>query len=75
MPRKTPVSSAEPPAAQRLHDALAEMVRQHGAGLSPRELTAKALCESAGISRNALLLALHGVHLAVDVHQRTSATA
>ena len=53
MPRKTPVSSAEPPAAQRLHDALAEMVRQHGAGLSPRELTAKALCESAGISRNA----------------------
>lgn len=66
MPRKTPVSSAEPPAAQRLHDALAEMVRQHGAGLSPRELTAKALCESAGISRNALyryhrdvLLALH----------------
>ena len=37
-----------------------------GAGLSPRELTAKALCESAGISRNALyryhrdvLLALH----------------
>ena len=66
MPRETPVSSAEPPAAQRLHDALAEMVRQHGAGLSPRELTAKALCESAGISRNALyryhrdvLLALH----------------
>jgi hypothetical protein len=66
MPRKTAVSAAEPPAAQRLHDALAEMVRQHGAGLSPRELTAKALCESAGISRNALyryhrdvLLALH----------------
>ena len=59
-------ASAEPPAAQRLHDALAEMVRQHGAGLSPPELTAKALCESAGISRNALyryhrdvLLALH----------------
>ena len=25
MPRKTPVSSAEPPAAQRLHDALAEL--------------------------------------------------
>mgnify|MGYP000399710962 CR=1 FL=1 len=51
---------------KRLHDALAEMVRQHGAGLSPRELTAKALCESAGISRNALyryhrdvLMALH----------------
>ena len=76
MPRKTPVSSAEPPAAQRLHDALAEMVRHHGAGLSPRELTAKALCESAGISRNALyryhrdvLLALH------DAQRRTGHAA
>ncbi|TXH56971.1 MAG: hypothetical protein E6Q93_13635 [Burkholderiaceae bacterium] len=66
MHKKTAVSAAEPPTAQRLHDALAEMVRQHGAGLSARELTAKALCQSAGISRNALyryhrdvLMALH----------------
>jgi AcrR family transcriptional regulator len=66
MPRKTPISSAEPPAPQRLHDALAEMLRQQDAGQPPGALTAKALCQSAGISRNALyryhrdvLLALH----------------
>lgn len=66
MPRKTPLHTAERPTAQRLRDALAEMVGQQAAGGPSHALTAKALCESAGISRNALyryhrdvLLALH----------------
>lgn len=46
-------STADPsgkPPAQRLHDALAELA----AGSGPEALTASALCELAGVSRNAL---------------------
>jgi len=42
------------PAAQRLRDALAAMLNQDAGGASPKALSAKALCERAGISRNAL---------------------
>ena len=40
--------------AQRLREALGTMVQQQGNGASPPALTATALCELAGISRNAL---------------------
>ena len=56
-------------AAQRLHDALTTMVRQRGDSASPPALTATALCDLAGISRNALyryhpdvVQALHAAH-------------
>lgn len=40
--------------AQRLREALTTMVRQRGDSASPPALTATALCDLAGISRNAL---------------------
>lgn len=42
------------PAAERLRDALAEMIRQQGSETSPTALTATMLCELAEVSRNAL---------------------
>ncbi len=39
---------------QRLREALAELVRQQASGSAPQAPTATALCELAGISRNAL---------------------
>ena len=55
--------------AQRLREALTTMVRQRGDSASPPALTATALCDLAGISRNALyryhpdvVQALHAAH-------------
>ena len=55
--------------AQRLREALTMMVRQRGGSASPPSLTATALCDLAGISRNALyryhpdvVQALHAAH-------------
>lgn len=55
--------------AQRLREALTTMVRQRGGSASPPALTAAALCDLAGISRNALyryhpdvVQALHAAH-------------
>ena len=42
------------PAAERLRDALAEMIRQQASETSPTALTATMLCELAEVSRNAL---------------------
>ena len=42
------------PAAQRLRDALAPLLKQQTDGESSKALTALALCQLAGISRNAL---------------------
>lgn len=63
---KTIIEAPRPPAAQRLHGALATLLRQQADGESPKALTALALCQLAGISRNALyryhpdvLLSLH----------------
>ena len=42
------------PAAERLRDALAEMVRQQASEASPKGLTATTLCQLADVSRNAL---------------------
>ena len=42
------------PAAVRLRDALAEMIRQQASETSPTALTATTLCELADVSRNAL---------------------
>ncbi|MBI5277789.1 MAG: hypothetical protein HY854_15160 [Burkholderiales bacterium] len=50
-PRQPP---AERPVADRLRQALAEMVRQQGLGSEPRALTATTLCQLAAVSRNAL---------------------
>jgi len=41
-------------AGQRLREALAELVRQQTSDSAPRPPTATALCELAGVSRNAL---------------------
>lgn len=49
--RQTPGSR---PAADRLRDALAEMIRQQASETSPTALTATTLCELAEVSRNAL---------------------
>ena len=54
--------------ANRLRDALAEMIRQQVAGDAPDALTATTLCQLAGISRNALYRyhpdVLHALHKA-----------
>ena len=62
---KATIQATRPSAAQRLHDALATLLRQQTDGES-KALTALALCQLAGISRNALyryhpdvLLSLH----------------
>lgn len=53
-------------AADRLRDALAEMLRQQASASSPKGLTATALCQLAAVSRNALYRyhadALHALH-------------
>lgn len=51
-PRRRSPGSA--PAADRLRDALAEMIRQQASETSPKTLTATTLCQLAGVSRNAL---------------------
>lgn len=51
---KPPGTTDKSGSSQRLREALATMVRQQGSGISPPTLTATALCELAGISRNAL---------------------
>ena len=63
---KATIEATRPSAAQRLHDALATLLRQQADGESSKALTALALCQFAGISRNALyryhpdvLLSLH----------------
>jgi AcrR family transcriptional regulator len=63
---KATIEATRPSAAQRLHDALATLLRQQTEGESSKELTALAVCQLAGISRNALyryhpdvLLSLH----------------
>jgi hypothetical protein len=62
---KATIEATRPSAAQRLHDALATLLRQQADGES-KALTALALCQLADISRNALyryhpdvLLSLH----------------
>lgn len=59
-------SLAERPVADRLRDALAEMVRRQAAGSAPQALTATTLCQLAAVSRNALYRyhpdALHALH-------------
>ena len=62
----SPHSPAGWPAADRLRDALALMIRQQDSESSPKGLTATTLCHLAAVSRNALyryhpdvLLALH----------------
>jgi len=47
-------SATSAPAANRLRDALAEMIRQQASETSPKALTATTLCELAYVSRNAL---------------------
>lgn len=63
-------SPADPPAADRLRDALAEMLRQQASESSGKGLTATTLCQLAAVSRNALyryhpdvLQALHKAQL------------
>lgn len=51
---KTTIEAPRPPAAQRLHDALATLLRQQADGESSKALTALALCQLADVSRNAL---------------------
>lgn len=51
---KATVEATRPSAGQRLHDALATLLRQQTDGGSSKALTALALCQLAGISRNAL---------------------
>ena len=51
---KATIEATRPSAAQRLHDALATLLRQQTAGESSTALTASALCQLAGVSRNAL---------------------
>lgn len=51
---RTIIEAPRPPPTQRLHDALATLLRQQADGESPKALTALALCQLAGISRNAL---------------------
>ncbi|HEY8711064.1 MAG TPA: hypothetical protein VIM34_24070 [Burkholderiaceae bacterium] len=47
-------STGSAPAADRLRDALAEMIRQQASETSPKGLTATTLCQLADVSRNAL---------------------
>ena len=47
-------SSGSRPAAERLRDALAEMIRLQASETAPKALTATTLCELADVSRNAL---------------------
>ncbi len=47
-------SAASAPAADRLRDALAEMIRQQALETSPTALSATTLCQFADVSRNAL---------------------
>jgi AcrR family transcriptional regulator len=54
MGEKSAAKSAHTSSSQRLHAALAAMLKPHASGESAPALTAKALCELAGISRNAL---------------------
>jgi AcrR family transcriptional regulator len=63
---KATLEATHPSVAQRLQDALATLLRQQTDGESSKALTALALCQLAGISRNALyryhpevLLSLH----------------
>lgn len=51
---KATTEATRPSAAQRLHDALAILLRQQTGGESSNALTALALCQLAGVSRNAL---------------------
>jgi hypothetical protein len=51
---KATIEATRPCAAQRLHDALATLLRQQTDGGSSKALTALSLCQLAGISRNAL---------------------
>jgi hypothetical protein len=60
--------------AQRLREALTTMVRQRGDSASPPALTATALCDLAGISRNALYRyhpdVVQALHAAQQKHLR-----
>lgn len=63
---KATIEATRPSAAQRLHDALATLLRQEADGQSSKAPTVLALCRLAGVSRNALyryhrdvLLSLH----------------
>lgn len=60
--------------AQRLREALTTMVRQRGGSASPPSLTATALCELVGISRNALYRyhpdVVQALHAAQQKHLR-----
>ena len=60
--------------AQRLREALTTMVRQRGDSASPPALTATALCELVGISRNALYRyhpdVVQALHAAQQKHLR-----
>ncbi len=47
-------SSDDRSTANRLNDALTELIRQQASSRSPDALTATALCQLAGVSRNAL---------------------
>ena len=64
-PRQSP---AERPVADRLRDALAEMIRQQASGNALQTLTATTLCQLAAVSRNALYRyhpdVLHALHKA-----------
>ena len=51
---KATIEATRPSAAQRLHDALATLLRQQTDGESSKAMTALALCQLAGTSRNAL---------------------
>lgn len=51
---KQPGNTDKSRSSRRLQEALATMVRRQDNGISPPALTATALCELAGISRNAL---------------------
>ena len=60
--------------AQRLREALTMMVRQRGGSASPPSLTATALCELVGITRNALYRyhpdVVQALHAAQQKHLR-----
>jgi hypothetical protein len=66
-------------ATQRLREALATMVRQQVGSASPPPLTASALCERAGISRNALYRyhpqIVQALHAARQKHRHRPDTA
>lgn len=70
---KQPGNTDKSRSSQRLQEALAKMVRQQDCGTSPPALTATALCELAGISRNALYRyhpgAVQALHEAQQKHR------